>query len=74
VAASGICERLLDEEGEVGVGDEPDDSPISEDSPTPHWACAFCMTLVLSSRNIKDSWSRYPGHCFRTRTHCVHWG
>jgi hypothetical protein len=32
------------------------------------------MTLVLSSRNINDSWSRYPGHCLRTRMHCVHCG
>lgn len=32
------------------------------------------MTLLLSSRNIKESWSRYPGHFFATRMHCEHSG
>lgn len=48
---------------------------ISEpDSPTPHCACAFCITLLLSSRNMRDSWSRYPGHLLPTRMHCEHSG
>src|SRR5690348_8190868 len=74
VAVSDTNDRLLVEDGGVDVGEEAADSPNSDNSATPHWACAFCMTLVLSSRNINESWSRYPGHCLRTRTHCVHCG
>jgi len=44
--------------GDVAVGEEPDASLASDGSCTPHWACAFWMTFVLSSRNINESWSR----------------
>ena len=74
VAAPDTHDRLPVDWGEYATGGEVDDSPDSDGSATPHWACAFCMTLVLSSRNINDSWSRYPGHVLRTRTHCVHCG
>ena len=74
VTASDSHDRLPVDWGEDATGDEVDDSPDSDSSVTPHWACAFWMTLVLSSRNINDSWSRYPGHGLRTRTHCVHCG
>lgn len=44
---------------EVEGLEEVCDALISEpDSPTPHCACAFCITLLLSSRNMRDSWSR----------------
>lgn len=44
------------------------------DVAVPHCACAFCITLLDSSRNIKDSWSRYPGHFLPIRIHCEHSG
>ena len=43
-------------------------------SGVPHCACAFWITLVLSSRNISDSWSLYPGHFLPTRMHWEHSG
>lgn len=57
----GVLLRLYD--GEEGGGDEAVDTddtddreaPFSGPSAVPHWAWAFWMTLVLSSRNMRES-------------------
>src|ERR1700680_2396923 len=35
---------------------------------------AFLMTFALSSRNKRDSWSRYPGQILPALKHCIHAG
>lgn len=40
----------------------------------PQEARTLFSTLTVSSRNINDNWSLYPGHAFDNRTHCVHSG
>jgi hypothetical protein len=48
------------EAGGDAADDEDDDEgeASSGPSPTPHCAWAFWMTLLLSSRNMRESWSR----------------
>ena len=46
---------LVEDEGPGAEGPEEDEPSAGS---TPHWACAFCITLLLSSRNMRDSWSR----------------
>ena len=49
----------LDDADEADDGDARDDGPAEFGSGSPpHWAWAFCMTLLLSSRNMSESWSR----------------
>lgn len=45
-----------------------------EESLKPHEARTLFSTLTVSSLNINDSWSLYPGHALDNRTHCVHSG
>lgn len=44
------------------------------ESSSPHEARTLFSTLTVSSRNISESWSRYPGHALESRAHCVHSG
>lgn len=67
-----VGEVAEEDEDVDGVGEDPDPSPCSDVSGTPHCWCALFMTLLLSSRNINESWSRYPGHGLPTRMHCAH--
>ena len=53
VVGVGCVEELGEVEAEVEVGEMESSSPGWA-----HEACAFFMTLVLSSRNINESWSR----------------
>jgi hypothetical protein len=53
------CVEALDAYDEARELDEVcADNPSEAESPTPHCAWAFCITLLLSSRNMRDSWSR----------------
>lgn len=52
---------------------EADDDDASPSS-APQDARTLFSTLTVSSRNISESWSRYPGHPLDTRMHCVHSG
>lgn len=48
------------DDGDV-VDDDHDDEDgpgLSDDDFPPHWAWARWITFVLSSRNMRDSWSR----------------
>lgn len=75
VVSAVLPSALTDANGEPDdEGDPDDDEELSDDPVNPHCACALCMTLTFSSRNMSDSWSRYPGHCFPARTHCEHSG
>lgn len=60
----------------VAVLEEPDvDADDDEDdSFCPHDARTLFSTLTVSSRNINDNWSLYPGQALDNRTHCVHSG
>jgi hypothetical protein len=62
LSAGGLLDSLVEVEGGDDVHDAAlvaeaaDDGCASLGDPTvPHCACAFCITLLLSSRNIKDS-------------------
>lgn len=57
---------------EASVDEEADDDATP--SSHPQEARTFFSTFTVSSRNISESWSRYPGHTFDTRIHCVHSG
>lgn len=52
------------EDGKVAEADNRDmeldarRSSVPSGDSIPHRACALCMTLLLSSRNISESWSR----------------
>ena len=57
---SGLGRSLMDDDGDADVHDaeldvDTADNGLACSVPAPHCACAFCMTLLLSSRNIKDS-------------------
>lgn len=66
----------------LGVGDfaglavdfEDPGVDVVDDSVCPHEARTLFSTLTVSSRNIKDNWSLYPGQALDNRTHCVHSG
>lgn len=72
-------DRLLDV---LGVGDcvvlavvfEDPGVDAVDDSFCPHEARTRFSTLTVSSRNINDNWSLYPGQALDNRTHCVHSG
>lgn len=44
------------------------------DSFKPHEARTRFSTFTVSSRNISESWSLYPGQALESRRHCVHSG
>lgn len=52
----------------------PADDDEGDDSFCPHEARTLFSTLTVSSRNIRDNWSLYPGQALDSRTHCVHSG
>ena len=56
----------------ASVDDEADDDAFP--SSPPQEARTLFSTFTVSSRNISESWSRYPGHTLDTRMHCVHSG
>lgn len=74
-------DRLVDAAGMIdleGLGATlllwPEAVDAIDESFWPHEARTLFSTLTVSSRNIKDSWSRYPGQALDSRTHCVHSG
>lgn len=66
---------VVDFVGFVVVLEDPDaDADEDDDSLCPHEARTLFSTLTVSSRNINDNWSLYPGQALDNRTHCVHSG
>lgn len=79
VGINAVSDRLLDALGEgdfVGlvVALVDPDVDAADDSFCPHEARTRFSTLTVSSLNIKDNWSLYPGQALDKRTHCVHSG
>jgi hypothetical protein len=58
----GVCALYavteLADTGDLDACDDDSAAIVGPSSPTPHCAWAFCITLLLSSRNMSESWSR----------------
>lgn len=76
VAEDAMEEDLLVLAGPCRTARSADDEADDEAFPSspPQEARTLFSTFTVSSRNISDSWSRYPGHTLDTRMHCVHSG